>query len=54
MTFALDPLFLGDAGTLEILLIVILKVVVAFGVLLITVMLYIWWIENSSQICKTE
>ena len=46
MTFALDPLFLGDAGTLEILLIVILKVVVAFGVLLITVMLYIWWMRK--------
>ena len=41
MIFALDPLFLGDAGTLEVVLIVILKVLVAFGVLLLTVMLYI-------------
>ena len=32
MIFALDPLFLGDAGTLEVVLIVILKVLVAFGV----------------------
>ncbi len=34
MIFALDPLFLGDAGTLEVVLIVILKVLVAFSVLL--------------------
>ena len=46
MIFALDPLFLGDAGTLEVVLIVILKVLVAFGVLLITVMLYIWWMRK--------
>ena len=31
MLAGLDPLFLGDAGTIEILLIVILKVVVAFA-----------------------
>ena len=46
MIFALDPLFLGDAGTLEVVLIVILKVLVAFTVLLITVMLYIWWMRK--------
>ena len=46
MIFALDPLFLGDAGTLEVVLIVILKVLVAFGVLLLTVMLYIWWMRK--------
>jgi NADH-quinone oxidoreductase subunit H len=40
---ALDPLFLGDAGNLEILLIVLLKVVVAFAALLVSVMLMIWW-----------
>ena len=31
MFAGLDPLFIGDAGTIEILLIVIMKVVVAFG-----------------------
>ena len=46
MIFALDPLFRGDAGTLEVVLIVILKVLVAFGVLLLTVMLYIWWMRK--------
>ena len=46
MIFALDPLFLGDAGTLEVVLIVILKVLVAFSVLLLTVMLYIWWMSK--------
>ena len=47
MIFALDPLFLGDAGTLEVVLIVILKVLVAFGVLLLTVMLYICLLYTS-------
>ena len=42
MLAGLDPLFLGDAGTIEILLIVILKVVVAFALLMVSVMLYIW------------
>jgi NADH-quinone oxidoreductase subunit H len=43
MMAALDPLFLGDAGTLETLGIVLLKVLVAFGALLVSVMLMIWW-----------
>ena len=42
----LDPLFLGDAGTLEMLLIVLLKVLVAFSLLLVSVMLYIWWMRK--------
>ncbi|MDG1846486.1 MAG: NADH-quinone oxidoreductase subunit NuoH [Acidimicrobiales bacterium] len=42
----LDPLFLGDAGTFEMLLIVILKVLVAFSLLLVSVMLYIWWMRK--------
>lgn len=41
-TFALDPLLIGDIG-LEELLIVALKVVVAFGLLLVSVMLMIWF-----------
>ena len=40
---ALDPLFLGDASTWEILLIVIIKVVIAFAALMVGVMLMIWW-----------
>ena len=46
MLAGLDPLFLGDAGTIEILLIVILKVVVAFALLMVSVMLYIWWMRK--------
>ena len=42
----LDPLFLGDAGTFEMLLIVLLKVLVAFALLLVSVMLYIWWMRK--------
>ena len=42
----LDPLFLGDAGTLEVLLIVLLKVIIAFSLLLVSVMLYIWWMRK--------
>ena len=42
----LDPLFLGDAGALEVLLIVLLKVLVAFSLLLVSVMLYIWWMRK--------
>ncbi|MGI9624449.1 MAG: NADH-quinone oxidoreductase subunit NuoH [Acidimicrobiales bacterium] len=40
---ALDPLFLGDASNWEILWIVLIKVVVAFVALLVSVMLMIWW-----------
>jgi NADH-quinone oxidoreductase subunit H len=43
MIAALDPLFLGDAGNFEIVLVVLLKVVVAFAALLVSVMLMIWW-----------
>lgn len=43
MIAALDPLFLGDAGNLEIVFVVLLKVVVAFAALLVSVMLMIWW-----------
>ncbi|MBB32453.1 MAG: NADH-quinone oxidoreductase subunit NuoH [Acidimicrobiaceae bacterium] len=46
MFAGLDPLFIGDAGTIEILLIVIMKVVVAFALLLVSVMLYIWWMRK--------
>ncbi len=43
MVFALDPLFLGDASTWEILWTMILKVGVAFAGLMVAVMLMIWW-----------
>ena len=46
MFAGLDPLFIGDSGTIEILLIVIIKVVVAFALLLVSVMLYIWWMRK--------
>ena len=46
MIAGLDPLFLGDAGTMEVLLIVVMKVVVAFALLLVSVMLYIWWMRK--------
>ena len=46
MFAGLDPLFIGDAGAIEILLIVIMKVVVAFALLLVSVMLYIWWMRK--------
>ena len=46
MFAGLDPLFIGDAGTIEILLIVVMKVVVAFALLLVSVMLYIWWMRK--------
>ena len=46
MFAGLDPLFIGDAGTIEILLNVIMKVVVAFALLLVSVMLYIWWMRK--------
>ncbi len=41
--FSLDPLFLGDAGNLEILAIVLAKVVIAFAGLMVSVMLMVWW-----------
>jgi NADH-quinone oxidoreductase subunit H len=40
---ALDPLFLGDASDWKILLFVVIKVVLAFVGLLVSVMLMIWW-----------
>ncbi len=39
----LDPLFLGDASDLAIIGIVLIKVVVAFVALMISVMLMVWW-----------
>ncbi len=39
----LDPLFLGDASTLVVVLLVLLKVVVAFVALMVGVLLMIWW-----------
>lgn len=39
----LDPLFLGDASTWKVLLIVLIKVIVAFAGLMVSVMLMVWW-----------
>ncbi len=39
----LDPLFLGDASDLAIVGIVLIKVVVAFVALMVSVMLMVWW-----------
>ena len=39
----LDPLFLGDASDLTVVAIVLIKVVVAFVALMVSVMLMVWW-----------